>query len=79
MLERKIRFNVVDDIAEFVRAAEKCEYEVAVISNTVSLDAKSIIGVMSMDLSDGLTVQYRQEDRDIETVLEKFTVEKENL
>lgn len=75
MLEKKIHFQVVDDIAEFVRAAEKCEYEVAVISNTASLDAKSIIGVMSMDLSEGLTVQYRHEDRDIETVLDKFAVE----
>ena len=74
MLEKKIRFNVVDDITEFVRAAEKCEYEVAVISNTASLDAKSIIGVMSMDLTKELTVQYRQEDTEIETVLEKFTI-----
>lgn len=74
MLEKKIRFNVVDDITEFVRAAEKCEYEVAVISNTASLDAKSIIGVMSMDLTKELTVQYRQEDKEIETVLEKFTI-----
>lgn len=74
MLEKKIRFNVVDDIAEFVRAAEKCEYEVAVISGTALLDAKSIICVMSMDFSKELTVQYRQEDKEIETVLEKFTI-----
>ena len=28
MLERKIRLNAVADVKEFVRAAEKCEYDV---------------------------------------------------
>lgn len=74
MLEKKIRFHVVDDIAEFVRAAEKCEYEVAVCSDKAFLDAKSIICVMSMDLANVLTVQYRQEDQEIETVLKKFSI-----
>lgn len=74
MLEKKIRLNAVDDVTEFVRAADKCEFGVDVFYNSVILDAKSIICVMSMDLTKTLTVKYRQEDREIEAVLDKFSV-----
>ena len=51
MLERKIRLNAVADVKEFVRAAEKCEYDVDIFYNRVVVDAKSILGVMSLDLT----------------------------
>ena len=55
MLERKIRLNAVSDVKEFVKAAEKCEYDVDVFYNRVVVDAKSILGVMSLDLTKPLT------------------------
>lgn len=73
MLERKIRLNAVTDVKEFVRAAEKCEYDVDVFYNRVVVDAKSILGVMSLDLTKPLTVKYCQEDSGIlEETLDKF-------
>ena len=73
MLERKIRVNAVSDVKEFVKAAEKCEYEVAVFYNRVVVDAKSILGVMSLDLTKPLTVKYCKEDGAIlEETLDKF-------
>ncbi len=74
MLEKKIRLNAVNDVTEFVRAAEKCRYDVDVFYNRMTIDAKSIIGVMSMDLTKILTVKYAKEDRSIERVLNKFAV-----
>jgi len=74
MLEKKIRLNAVNDVREFVRAAEKCEYDVDVFYNRMVIDAKSILGVMSMDLTKPLTVKYSQEDRSLESVLNKFAV-----
>ena len=65
MLERKIRLNAVADVKEFVRAAEKCEYDVDIFYNRVVVDAKSILGVMSLDLTKTLTVKYCKEDEEI--------------
>ena len=72
MLEKKIRLNAVNDVTEFVRAAEKCQFDVDVFYNRMVIDAKSILGVMSMDLTKTLTVKYAKEDRSIERVLNKF-------
>lgn len=73
MLERKIRLNAVSDVKEFVKAAEKCEYDVDVFYNRVVVDAKSILGVMSLDLTKPLTVKYCREDSAIlDTILDKF-------
>lgn len=74
MLEKKIRLTAVNDVTEFVRAAEKCQYDVDVFYNRMTIDAKSILGVMSMDLTQPLTVKYAKEDRSIERVLNKFAV-----
>ncbi len=74
MLEKKIRLNAVNDVTEFVRAAEQCQYDVDVSYNRVVIDAKSIMGVMSLDLTQTLTVRYAQEDCSIEHVLNKFAV-----
>lgn len=74
MLEKKIRLRAMDDVAEFVNAATKCQHDVDVFYNRVTIDAKSLLGVMSMDLTRTLTVKYAKEDQDIEGVLNKFAV-----
>lgn len=74
MLEKKIRLGAVNDVAEFVRAAERCQYDVDVFYNRMIIDAKSIMGVMSLDLTQVLTVKYAKEDCSLENVLNKFAV-----
>ena len=74
MQERKIRLKAVDDVCEFVKAAEKCDFDVDVFYNRVIIDAKSIIGVMSMDLTKVLTVKYNAQDGAFERALQKFIV-----
>lgn len=75
MLEKKIQLKAFSDVKEFVKAAEKCEYDVDVFYNRVVVDAKSILGVMSMDLTRPLTVKYHVEDQDcFEQTLTKFAM-----
>ena len=75
MLEKKIQLKAFSDVMEFVKAAEKCEYDVDVFYNRVVVDAKSILGVMSMDLTRPLTVKYHVEDQDcFEQTLNKFAM-----
>ena len=56
------------------RKRSECQYDVDVFYNRVIIDAKSILGVMSLDLTKTLTVKYAREDRAIENVLNKFAV-----
>ena len=75
MLEKKIQLKAFSDVKEFVKAAEKCEYDVDVFYNRVVVDAKSILGVMSMDLTRPLTVKYHVEDQNcFEQTLNKFAM-----
>lgn len=75
MLEKRIQLKAFSDVKEFVRAAEQCEFDVDVFYNRVVVDAKSILGVMSMDLTRPLTVKYSQEDSPaFEKTLNKFVV-----
>ena len=75
MLEKKIQLKAFSDVKEFVKAAEKCEYDVDVFYNRVVVDAKSILCVMSMDLTRPLTVKYHVEDQDcFEQTLNKFAM-----
>lgn len=74
MLERKIRLNAVNEVREFVKEAEKCEFDVDIFYNRMVIDAKSIIGVLSMDLTKPLTVKYSSEDAFFGKVLDRFAI-----
>ena len=73
MREAKIKLTV-EDVSDFVRAAAECEFDVDVNYNRVLVDAKSILGVMSMDLNNVLTVKYYGESERFERFLEKYAV-----
>ena len=73
MLEKKIRLKAVDEVCEFVRAAAKCDFDIDIFYNRTVVDAKSILGVMSMDLTKDLTVKYGTQDGAFEKVLNKFS------
>ena len=73
MRETRIRLNV-DDVSDFVRAAAECDFDVDVKYNRILVDAKSILGVMSMDLNNVLTVKFYGEDSGFESFLQKYAV-----
>ena len=73
MLEKKIRLEAFEDVREFVQAASRCSYDVDISYNRMVIDAKSILGVMCLDRTKDLTVQYRPEDKALEKVLSKFS------
>lgn len=73
MRETKIRLNV-DDVSDFVRAAAECDFDVDVKYNRILVDAKSILGVMSMDLNNVLTVKCYGENPRFESFLQRYAV-----
>lgn len=72
MQEKKIKLNAADEVREFVAGASRCEFDVDVFYNRVLIDAKSIVGVLSMDLNHILTVKYSGENSEFERILTKY-------
>lgn len=68
-----IRLNTVDEVKEFVSAAEKCAFDIDVKYNRIIVDAKSMLGVLSI-CSNAFLVCSHDENEEFEGVLEKFRV-----
>ena len=75
MKQRKIMLKTIEDAKKFVNASMKCDFDV--FYNRVVIDAKSILGVMSLDLTQILTVEYTGEDAEYEAFLD--TMEADNV
>ena len=74
MYERRIKLNAASDVRDFVQAAERCEYDVDVFYNRFIIDAKSLMGVLSLDLNKVLTVHYNEADEAFGRILDRFAV-----
>ena len=74
MKQRKIRLTSVSEAKEFVRDASECDFDINVFYNRVVIDAKSILGVLSLDLRNALTVEYDGENAEFESFLEGHSV-----
>lgn len=71
---RQIKLSGPEDVREFVRFAERCDFDINVFYNRFIVDAKSILGVFSLDLSKNLTVEYGGIDAGFERMLQKYCV-----
>ena len=61
-------------VKDFVDAATKCDFDVDIYYNRYVVDAKSILGVFGLDLSQILTVEYRGYNSDFENYLQKLAI-----
>ena len=69
MCERTVRFN---EIKEFVSAACRCNFDIDVVSGRIVIDAKSILGMLSLNWEEELRVVYEEQDPHFENVLQKY-------
>ena len=76
MKQKRILLPTIDDAKMFVAAATQCDVDIDVYYNRVVIDAKSILGVLSLDLRNVLTVQYDGENEAFEAFLEKMAVKR---
>ena len=73
MREMKIKLSV-SDVSDFVKAAAECDFDIDLNYNRILIDAKSILGVMSMDLNNVLTVKCYVENPEFESLLQRYAV-----
>jgi hypothetical protein len=74
METKQIKLQAPEEVKDFVNAAEKCNFDIDVIYNRIIIDAKSFLGVLSLDLSKTLNVACRGYDPHFEGILKKYRV-----
>ncbi len=72
--QTRIVLRTAEDALHFVNEASKCDFDIDVFYNRIIIDAKSVIGVMSMDLSNILTVKCHGHSDQFSQVLSKYAV-----
>ena len=70
----KIKLGAWDTAKEFVQNTSTFDFDIDVFYNRTIIDAKSLLGVLSLDLSKILTVRYGKDDPRFEEVLRKYCV-----
>ncbi len=56
MTSVKVKLSTINDVKEFVNAVTLCDFDVDLVSGRYAIDAKSIMGIFSLDLSQPVDV-----------------------
>jgi phosphotransferase system HPr-like phosphotransfer protein len=62
MTERNIKLNTIEDVKKFVGIVFRYEYDVDIVSGRYAVDAKSILGLFSIDLSQEVLMKIHSDD-----------------
>lgn len=73
MMQRKIKLRL-DEVKGFVAAASRCDFDIDISYNRFTVDAKSIVGVLGLDLNQYLTVACNGYDPEFEKYLNRFAM-----
>ena len=72
-----IELKSTEDVQEFVNAASKCPFEIDLQSGSVYLDAKSLLGVLTMGVNRRLQVLIEGDNNEIDAfhqTIQKFAI-----
>ena len=64
MISFKISLNSIDDVKNFVNIVTGCPYDIDLTSGRYVVDAKSIMGIFSLDLSKPIEVNIHNDNAD---------------
>ncbi len=73
MIQHKIKLTAAD-VKDFVAAASKSSYDIDIMYNRYYVDAKSIHGVLGLDLTKVLTVKCHGYDPAFESYIARFAL-----
>lgn len=62
MRKLRVNLNEINKVQAFVKVIGKCDFDTEIISGRYVIDAKSIMGVFSLDLSKPLTLVLNSDD-----------------
>ena len=62
MYETTIQLNAINDVKDFVNKVMLFNYDIDLVSGRYAIDAKSIMGIFSLDLSKTIKLQAHTAD-----------------
>ena len=62
MAKTTVMLATINDVKNFVTSVSKCDYDVDLISGRYAVDAKSIMGIFSLDLSKPIILEAHTDD-----------------
>ncbi|MEE8836290.1 MAG: HPr family phosphocarrier protein [Eubacteriales bacterium] len=66
----KISLNSIDKVKNFVNAISKYDFDFDLVSGRYVIDAKSIMGIFSLDLSKPIDLNIHTEGSELDEVME---------
>ena len=68
-----ISLNSIDKVKAFVNDISKYDFDFDLVSGRYVIDAKSIMGIFSLDLSKPIELNIHAEGENLDAVMEKLT------
>ena len=62
MKREQIMLKTINDVRAFVNSVAKYDFDVDLLSGRYAVDAKSIMGIFSLDLSKAITMEIHSDD-----------------
>ncbi len=62
MKEYTVKLNSIEQVKEFVALTNKCAFDIDLMSGRYAIDAKSIMGIFSLDLAKPLKMIVHADD-----------------
>lgn len=68
----QIKLNTINEVKEFVNIVLQCPYDVDLVSGRYIIDAKSLMGIFSLDLTRPIDLEADIDSDDVEKLLKKI-------
>lgn len=73
MIKKTIKLETINDVKRFVNAVSKYDFEVDLVSGRYAVDAKSIMGIFSLDLSKEIEMDIHGEGETVDKYLAEIS------
>lgn len=74
-MKKTILIDTIPKVKDFVQQTAKFMYEVKVSSGNYTVDGKSLMGLLSLDLGKPVAVEYEEDDAElVDVFLSKYFV-----
>lgn len=67
MYTAQIMLSSIEDVRNFVNLTNQCDFDINLTNEKYKIDAKSIMGVFSLDLSQPVTVEVEADKAEVFT------------
>ncbi len=75
MKEYTVRIETIEDVKKFVSTVMTFDYDIDIVSGRYAVDAKSIMGIFSLDLTKELRLVVHSDDTvELEAAIANFIV-----